>query len=64
MDGVYQISSIGNLVWFSEAANSGFGVNYNAALTTDISQGRAVYMTYGTTKKKIAISSVPRDHRH
>ena len=47
-DGIYQISSIGNLVWFSEAVNSGFGVNYNAALTTDISQGRAVYTPIGT----------------
>ncbi len=48
VDGVYQISSIGNLVWFSEAVNSGFGVNYNAALTTDIQQGRAVYTPIGT----------------
>lgn len=49
VDGVYQISSIGNLVWFSEAVNSGFGVNYNAALTTDINQGRAVYTPIGNT---------------
>ncbi len=47
VDGVYQISSIGNLVWFSEAVNSGFGVTYKAALTTDIVQGRAVYTPIG-----------------
>ena len=46
--GTYQISSIGNLVWFANAVNSGAGVTYNAALTADIDQGRAVYTPIGT----------------
>lgn len=48
-DGVYQIGSIGNLLWFANAVNSGAGVAYDAVLTADIEQGRAVYVPIGTT---------------
>lgn len=47
VNGTYQIGSIGNLVWFANAVNSGVGVKYNAVLTTDIVQGRAVYSPIG-----------------
>jgi hypothetical protein len=45
---VYQIGTIGNLVWFSNAVNSG-SVTLNGALTADISQGRAIYTPIGNT---------------
>ena len=48
VDGVYQIGSIGNLVWFGNAVNAG-NVTYNAALTADIEQGRAIYTPIGST---------------
>ena len=48
VDGTYQIGSIGNLVWFANAVNSGAGVTYAAALTADIDQGRAAYTPIGT----------------
>ncbi|MBQ9560532.1 MAG: hypothetical protein IJ614_06095 [Prevotella sp.] len=44
--GVYQIGSIGHLVWFADAVNSGH-VDYNAVLTRSISQGVAVYTPIG-----------------
>ena len=44
--GVYQIGSIGHLVWFADAVNNGH-VDYNAVLTRSISQGVAVYTPIG-----------------
>ncbi len=43
---VYQIGTIGNLVWFGNAVNGG-QVTINGALTADINQGRAVYTPIG-----------------
>ena len=47
-DGVYQIGTIGNLVWFANAVNAG-SVTSNGALTADIAQGRAIYTPIGNT---------------
>ena len=43
---VYQIGTIGNLVWFGNAVNGG-QVTLNGALTADIEQGRAIYTPIG-----------------
>ena len=47
-DGIYQIGSIGNLVWFASTVNTGAGISYSAVLTADIRQGRAVYTPIGS----------------
>ena len=47
-DDVYQIGSIGNLVWFANAVNREGRVTLNGALTQDIAQGRAVYTPIGS----------------
>jgi hypothetical protein len=46
-NGIYQIHSIGNLVWFADAVNNGAGTHYDAVLTADIVQGRAAYTPIG-----------------
>ncbi len=46
-NGVYQISSFSNLIWFATQVNGG-STTLNAALTADISQGTSTYTPIGT----------------
>ena len=48
-NGVYQISSFSNLIWFATQVNGGStSTTLNAALTADISQGTSTYTPIGT----------------
>lgn len=48
-DGVFQINTMGNLLWFAQHVNEG-NVTAKAAIKADLEQGDAIYAPIGTTE--------------
>lgn len=49
LNGVYQIATVGHLVWFADHVNTG-NTDAHAALTADIAQGEAIYTPIGSAQ--------------